>query len=109
MRKYKLQAAAVMAVIIAVSIFSSLSYAQQSYAPTAPPLDPVLKGFKEQGVWYFMCAAPYHPVRIPPQYLSFGPPPPCAPIQGTPSDRNGARMMPYRPVSPYKMIESDGK
>lgn len=40
-----------------------------------PPLDPTLMGFKDQGVWYFLCAAPIHIERIPPHYLTYGPPP----------------------------------
>lgn len=47
----------------------------------SPPLDHSLMGFKEQGVWYFPCAAPEHQPRIPPHYATYGPPPPpyCAP------------------------------
>jgi len=44
-----------------------------------PPLDYTLMAFKEQGVWYFPCVAPMYPVRIPPHYLTFGPPPPPCP------------------------------
>ena len=45
----------------------------------APELDHALMGFKEQGVWYFPCAAPQYPVRFGPAYVTYGPPPPCAP------------------------------
>jgi hypothetical protein len=38
-----------------------------------------MMGFKNQGVWYFLCTAPAFPVRIAPHYFQFGPPPPCAP------------------------------
>ncbi len=45
-----------------------------------PPLDQTLMGFKEQGVWYFLCIAPEHPSRISPNYQTYGPPaPPCPP------------------------------
>jgi len=40
-----------------------------------PPLDPTLMGFKEIGTWYFLCTAPTYMDRIPPHYLTFGPPP----------------------------------
>ena len=53
------------------------------------PLDLVLMKHKEQGVWYFPCAAPINLYRIPPHYLSFAPPPPpCGPV-------------PVAPVVPY--------
>ncbi|MGO9119080.1 MAG: hypothetical protein ACLQPD_15910 [Desulfomonilaceae bacterium] len=43
-------------------------------------LDRTLMGFKEQGVWYFLCIAPEHPSRISPNYQTYGPPaPPCPP------------------------------
>jgi hypothetical protein len=36
--------------------------------------------FKDQGVWYFPCAAPAFPLRIGFHALSYGPPPPyCGP------------------------------
>lgn len=47
-----------------------------------PPLDVSLMGFKDQGVWYFLCEAPAYPVRIGPHYLTYGPPPPCCPPPG---------------------------
>lgn len=40
-----------------------------------PPLDPTLMGWKEQGVWYFLCTSPIRGARIPPHYLTYGPPP----------------------------------
>ncbi len=43
------------------------------------PLDQTLMGFKEQGVWYFLCIAPEYPIRIGPQYATYGPPPPPCP------------------------------
>jgi hypothetical protein len=49
-----------------------------------PELDHTLMGMKEQGVWYFPCVAPQYPVKIGPSYVSYGPPPPCAPIPGPP-------------------------
>lgn len=53
------------------------------------PLDLVLMKHKEQGVWYFPCAAPINLYRIPPHYLSFAPPPPpCGPVPVAP-------MLPY--------------
>lgn len=51
-----------------------------------PALDYTLMGFKEQGVWYFLCCAPTYGCRIPPHYLTIGPPPPpycpppCVPV-----------------------------
>ena len=42
-----------------------------------PPIDVAMMGFKNHGVWYFLCHAPAFPVRIAPHYLEFGPPPPC--------------------------------
>jgi len=44
-------------------------------------LDDTLMGFKEQGIWYFLCTAPVFDQRIPPHYLTYGPPPPnyCPP------------------------------
>ncbi len=47
-----------------------------------PPLDVSLMGFKDQGIWYFLCEAPTYPVRIGPHYLMYGPPPPCCPPPG---------------------------
>lgn len=107
----KLKAAMTAAVIVLVLMASSLSYAQQSHAVAAPPLDPVLSGFKDQGVWYFLCTAPYYPVRIPPHYLTFGPPPPCGPPApwALPGPQGPHQHMMYRPVSPYRTIEPDGR
>jgi hypothetical protein len=49
-------------------------------ASKVPLLDQTLMGFKEQGVWYFLCIAPEHPSRISPNYQTYGPPaPPCLP------------------------------
>ncbi|MBI5570253.1 MAG: hypothetical protein HY914_09940 [Desulfomonile tiedjei] len=42
-----------------------------------PPLDYTLMGFKNQGVWYFLCEAPVVVYRVPPHYLTYAPPPPC--------------------------------
>ncbi|MBI5250020.1 MAG: hypothetical protein HY912_11045 [Desulfomonile tiedjei] len=51
-----------------------------------PPLDNVLMGMKEQGVWYFLCTAPAFPHRIAPHYATYGPPPPpCGPVPCAPS------------------------
>ncbi|MFH1115644.1 MAG: hypothetical protein V1792_17180 [Pseudomonadota bacterium] len=53
--------------------------------PQAPPLDQTLMGFKETGVWYFLCASPTYLQRIPPHYATYGPPPPpCCPIPPAP-------------------------
>jgi hypothetical protein len=66
--------------------------AQAPGAAQGPPLDPTLMAWKEQGAWYFLCYAPVYPYRIPPHYLTYGPPPapycppPCVPA------------MPQRPV-----------
>lgn len=56
-------------------------------AAMAPaPLDPVLMGFKEEGVWYFLCEAPAYLHRIPPHFQTYGPPPPpCCPIPLAPA------------------------
>jgi hypothetical protein len=54
-------------------------------SPKLPPLDDTQMAFKEQGVWYFLCTAPVFCDRIPPHYLTYGPPPaqcpppPCFP------------------------------
>jgi hypothetical protein len=72
------------------------------FVPRVPaaPLDQSLMAFKEQGVWYYLCSAPVYPCRIPPHYLTFGPPPPhycpppCAPA---PVPCSGSSTMP-RPV-----------
>ncbi len=45
-----------------------------------PPLDYSLMGFKDQGVWYFLCTAPAYPVRIGPHFQTYGPPPPPCPV-----------------------------
>lgn len=52
---------------------------QRGPAVKTPPLDPTLMAWKEQGAWYFLCEAPIYQHRIPPHYLTFGPPPPCCP------------------------------
>ena len=54
----------------------------------SPPLDQTLMGFKDQGVWYFLCIAPEFPIRIGPSYQTYGPPPPCLP--------------PMKPTKPHK-------
>jgi hypothetical protein len=48
-------------------------------APKLPPLDDTQMAFKEQGAWYFLCVAPVFCERIPPHYLTYGPPPPQCP------------------------------
>jgi hypothetical protein len=50
--------------------------------PLGPAPDLELMAFKDQGVWYFPCAAPAFPVRIGFQELSYGPPPPCFGVAG---------------------------
>lgn len=69
-------------------------------APYGPPLDPTLMAMKEAGVWYFLCEAPIYPERIPPHYMTFGPPCPpyCCP---PPQVMAPARAYPQRPVKCY--------
>lgn len=75
---------AVFVLLIGVLLCSSV-YAGGTAGGKEPPLDPVLMGMKEQGVWYFLCAAPAYPHRIPPHYATYGPPPPpCGPMPCAP-------------------------
>jgi hypothetical protein len=70
-----------LAIVASASLFSPmLVKAGGSVAAYGPPLDASLMAFKEQGVWYFLCEAPTYPYRIPPHYLTYGPPPPCCPV-----------------------------
>ncbi len=71
-------------ILIGVSQISG-ACAGGSAGPKEPPLDTTLMGMKEQGVWYFLCAAPTFPHRIPPHYMTYGPPPPpCGPVPCAP-------------------------
>ncbi len=61
-----------------------LSTAGGNPVVAGPMLDETLMGMKEQGVWYFLCTAPAYPYRIPPHFMTFGPPPPpCVEPPGT--------------------------
>ena len=80
--------------VFAVTFFAAMSIAGGPGGSTqGPPLDYTLMGFKEQGVWYFPCCAPVYNQRIPPHYLTYGPPPPpycpppCAPAGPPPMIR----------------------
>lgn len=64
-----------------VSVFPGVSWSGGPGTMRPAPLDPVLMGFKEQGVWYFLCTAPEYCYRIPPHFQTYGPPPPpCCPV-----------------------------
>jgi len=73
-------------IIIAFWSIAPAAQAGGSLARRGPALDYTLMAFKEQGIWYFLCCAPEYGLRIPPHYLTFGPPPPhycpppCAPV-----------------------------
>lgn len=75
-----------------------------------PALDRSLMGFKEQGVWYYLCSAPMQPHRIGPYYLQVMPPPVmCAQIPHGP----GFLVPEHRPVGrardhygPHSIMES---
>jgi len=60
-------------------------FAGNAVRPNFPPLDPTLMGFKDQGIWYFLCTAPVFCERIPAHYLTYGPPPPQCPPPCLPS------------------------
>jgi hypothetical protein len=93
--------------LLLLLLVSSLSLAfaggpgQVGPAPAqyGPPLDPTLMAMKEAGVWYFLCEAPIYPQKIPPHYLTFGPPPPayCCP----PQVMAPVPLRPQRPVKCY--------
>ncbi len=69
----------VFVVVTLLAQFSAHVLAKDS-ASNVPPLDQTLMGFKDQGVWYFLCIAPEHLSRISPNYQTYGPPaPPCPP------------------------------
>jgi hypothetical protein len=72
---------AVVLVTIAVLLpMAAVSYGGGAPRASGPQLDPTLMGMKEHGAWYFLCEAPIFPYRIPPHYLTYGPPPPpCCP------------------------------
>jgi len=57
----------------------------------ASEIDYTLMGFKESGVWYFLCTAPQYPVRTVPSYVTYGPPPPCMPPAACAPQPNGKR------------------
>jgi hypothetical protein len=61
------------------------------------PLDPALIGFKEHGIWYFLCEAPVHLYRIPPHYMMVNPTPPCGPAPPLPPAPGCAPVGPPRP------------
>lgn len=87
-------------------IVSAPCYGQQPHWASAPPLDVALRGFKDQGVWYFLCTAPYYEVRIPPHYLVYGPPPPyCPPPPVPPSSHGLLDHGKYRHMPPYQALE----
>ncbi len=76
-------------VLITITVLLQLcasSYGGGTGGASTPPLDTTLMGMKEHGAWYFLCVAPTFPCRIPPHYLTYGPPPPpycpppCAPV-----------------------------
>lgn len=71
----------VLPVIAVAMMLSPMALNAGGFAPAyGPPLDTSLMAFKEQGAWYFLCEAPTYPYRIPPHYLTYGPPPPCGPV-----------------------------
>jgi hypothetical protein len=59
---------------------------------STPPLDTTLMGMKEHGAWYFLCVAPTFPCRIPPHYLTYGPPPPYCPPPCMPAPRKSGKI-----------------
>ncbi len=84
--------------IIIVVLIASCSFAASValagggvVVPQRAQLDPTLMAFKDQGVWYFPCEAPIFNPRIPPHYVTYGPPPPpycCPPVNpGIPNSK----------------------
>jgi hypothetical protein len=75
----------VLIAIVVVLQLCAASHSGGTRGASTPPLDTTLMGMKEHGAWYFLCVAPTFPCRIPPHYLTYGPPPPeycpppCAP------------------------------
>lgn len=87
--------------VISVLVFIIFSVPMESTAGGttgrgSAPLDETLMSFKEQGVWYFLCTAPVFNCRIPPHYLTYGPPPPeyCPPPPAMPLK---SKICPVRP------------
>lgn len=82
--------------LFAVFVFGTatpeISFAGGTPLHYAAPVDPVLTGFKEQGVWYFLCTAPVYQYRVPPHYTSYAPlPQPCPVPVGPPVPARGLR------------------
>jgi hypothetical protein len=73
--KIKYSVLALLATVFLLASFSLCFAGDKQSAYAGPPLDPTLMAFKDQGVWYFLCEAPVHNYRIPPHYLTYGPPP----------------------------------
>lgn len=73
--------AVVLFAITALLELCTVSHGGGTGGASSPPLDPTLMGMKEHGAWYFLCVAPTFPCRIPPHYMTYGPPPPqyCPP------------------------------
>jgi hypothetical protein len=81
MRRVVLMAVGLALICCAHASFAGGTSPAHALYPPQPPLDPVLMGFKDQGVWYFPCVAPVNLYRVPPHYLTFAPPPPpCDPV-----------------------------
>jgi hypothetical protein len=73
--------AAVLIAITGLLHLCTASYGGGTGGASNPQLDSTLMGMKEHGAWYFLCTAPIFPCRIPPHYMTYGPPPPpyCPP------------------------------